>query len=268
MLGLEVAHQLQNHWPPPKAADALDAKAPPKPKKSNPKEVTAAVDRARAELPPHVARGIAVHISTKLVKKNLDTVDDRLSASIRQSLPGVDIRQAMTAHGPILDAMDDALEANVDLITSIPEEYFDDIEDTISETWNEGRPWPSMVEDVQERGDVCQSRAELIARDQTARMNGAFNRVRQQSIGISRYEWQTAGDDRVSEAHAELEGTTHDWDDPPTDDDGNTGHPGENRPNCRCVASPLLDLDEPDEGEEPDDEETDEDEDEVESEDG
>ena len=266
-LGTEVAHELQNHWPPPPAADASsfststeaakreagDAKAPPKPKKSNPHEVTAAVDRARAKFPPHVARGVAVHISTKLVKKNLDTVDDKLSASIKQSLPGVDIRNMLMQHGPILDAMGDALEANVDLITSMPVEYFDGIEDVISEAWDEGRSWTSMVGDIQERGDVTQSRAELIARDQTLRLNSQFNQVRQQSIGVSRYEWQTAGDDRVSEAHAELEGTIHDWDDPPTDADGNTGHPGDNRPNCRCVASPLLDLDEP-EGDEPDDE--------------
>ena len=142
-LGTDVAHDLRNHWPPPKDAhDALDAKAPPKPKKSNPHEVTAAVDRARARFPPQVARGVAVHISTKLVKKNLDTVDDKLSASIKASLPGVDIRNMLMQHGPILDAMGDALEENVDLITSISaEQYFQTAhrEDVISEAWEEGR---------------------------------------------------------------------------------------------------------------------------------
>jgi SPP1 gp7 family putative phage head morphogenesis protein len=263
-LGTEVAHELQNHWPPPKATDALDAKAPPKPKKSNPKEVTAAVDRARAKFPPHVARGIAVHISTRLVKKNLDTVDDRLAASINQSLPGVDIRQAMKSHGPILDAMNDALQANVGLITSIPEEYFYDIENTISEAWDAGRPWSSTVEDIQERGDVCQSRAELIARDQNSKLNADFNRVRQQSLGIEKYEWQDSGigPPRERESHEAMRGTIHEWDAPP-EVDGENVHPGE-AINCMCVAAPVLDLDDPtdedevepeDEGVEPEDEE-------------
>lgn len=259
-LGTEVAHELQNHWPPPRDAhDALDAKAPPKPKKSNPHEVTAAVNRARAKFPPHIARGVGLHIATRLVKKNLDTVDDKLAASIKRSLPGVDIRNNLVAHGPILDAMQDALEANVDLITSIREDYFDDIENTIAEAWDEGRSWSSMVDDIAERGDVCQGRAELIARDQTSKMNADFNRVRQQSIGIEKYEWEDSGigPPRERESHEAMRGSIQSWDDPPLVD-GENVHPGE-AINCMCVAAPYLDLDDPEaEGEEPDDEEEDE----------
>jgi SPP1 gp7 family putative phage head morphogenesis protein len=260
-LGVDVAHELRNHWPPPKPAhDALDAKAPPKPKRSNPHEVTAAVNRARAKLPEHVARGIGVHVATKLVKKNLDTVDDKLSASIKRSLPGVDIRQGLVMHGPILGAMNEALEANVALITSIPPTYFDDLEDTISEAWDAGRSWTTMVEDVMHVGKVVQSRAELIARDQTGKMNADFNRVRQQSIGIERYEWMDSGigPPRERESHEAMRGEICRWDDPPLVDDENV-HPGE-AINCMCVAAPYLDLDEPDEdtGEEPDAEEEDE----------
>jgi SPP1 gp7 family putative phage head morphogenesis protein len=75
------------------------------------------------------------------------------------------------------------------------------------------------------------------------KLTSRFNQARQESLGVTRYEWQTVGDDRVRPAHEDLEGTEHDWDDPPTDEDGNTGHPGDCGINCRCAANPILDLD-------------------------
>lgn len=81
------------------------------------------------------------------------------------------------------------------------------------------------------------SRAKLIARDQTSKMNGAFNQARQTSLGIDRYVWQTSGDERVREEHQANDGQVFSWNDPPA-----TGHPGEDI-NCRCVAVPYFDLD-------------------------
>lgn len=45
-----------------------------------------------------------------------------------------------------------------------------------------------------------------------------------------KYIWRTAGDDKVRDAHAALDGTVRNWDDSPT--------PGE-KYNCRCWAEPL-----------------------------
>ena len=73
--------------------------------------------------------------------------------------------------------------------------------------------------EVERIGDVTESRAKLIARDQTSKMNGAFNEARQTSLGIDRYVWQTSGDERVREEHQANDGQVFSWNDPPA-----TGH--------------------------------------------
>lgn len=157
------------------------------------------------------------------------------------------LRQAfLISNTAIAEDMADALHQNIDLITSIADDYFDEIENVISDNWENVGRWDEAVEAIEHVGEVTQSRAELIARDQVGKMNGEFNRSRQRSLGVKEYEWQTAGDDRVREAHAELDGQVFDWDDPVTDSDGNTGYPGTIAINCRCAASPVVDLDEDD----------------------
>lgn len=47
------------------------------------------------------------------------------------------------------------------------------------------------------------------------------------------YIWRTVGDSKVRSAHAERNGKTYSWDDPPEG-----GHPGE-APNCRCRAEDV-----------------------------
>lgn len=223
--GKAIVEALRPHWPA-----THDAEPP-----SLPNEI------AKQKAKFKNIRGVGATIAIGAVSRNLDAVDTRLSSSINASV-GVDIRHALTNEGPIAKAMQDATAANIDLISSIPEEYFDKLSDRITESWNAGERWESMVDDIAELGDVTESRAELISRDQTSKMNSKFNEVRQTSLGIEKYEWQTAGDDRVRESHAELDGQVFSWDDPPMGDDG-PANPGEDI-NCRCVASPVFDLDE------------------------
>lgn len=183
---------------------------------------------------------VGTHSRDGLIKRNLDAVDERLAATVKRSV-GIEIRQALTAHGPVAEEMDRATEANVALITSIPEQYFDSVQDAVSDAWTGGDGIDDLADAIEHIGDVTESRAALIARDQTSKMNSAFNRVRQTSIGIERYEWQTAEDEYVRDSHDALDGRAFSWDDPPTVD-GEVANPGEPI-NCRCVASPLLDLD-------------------------
>ena len=75
-------------------------------------------------------------------------------------------------------------------------------------------------------------RAELIARDQVGKLNGQMSMNRQKSIGVKKYIWRTALDERVRSAHSAREGKTYSWKNPPAD-----GHPG--MPiQCRCYPEP------------------------------
>lgn len=178
----------------------------------------------------------AQRLSALAVQRNADAVDERLKASIKASVR-VDISPALTNSGPILDAMKAATKANIDLITSIPEQYFEKLGAAVSARMEQGLRFEDLAKEIERVADVTESRAKLIARDQTSKMNGAFNQARQTSLGIDKYVWQTSGDERVRIEHAVNNGEIFSWDKPPS-----TGHPGEDV-QCRCVAVPYFDLD-------------------------
>lgn len=182
--------------------------------------------------------GVAQRLAKSAVQRNLKAVDDGLRAAIKQNV-GVDISGIFANDVEIRTAMQAALKANVELITSIPDQYFEKLEKAVSDNWIDGMSYEDVAAAVQHVTDITESRAKLIGRDQTSKMNGAFNGIRQQSVGIEKYIWRTSEDERVRDSHAELDGQTFRWDDPPAE----TGNPGEDVL-CRCVAEAVFDLDE------------------------
>lgn len=103
---------------------------------------------------------------------------------------------------------------------------------------SENRTPQELEERLEERFVVAQSKLESAAHDDILTLNGQITRERQTAAGIEKFVWTTAADGRVRESHAELDGQTFDWDDPP-EIDGEPMIPGEDD-NCRCVAFPVL----------------------------
>jgi len=175
---------------------------------------------------------------------------ERLEASIARSL-GIDMTHVFDD-----DAVRDAatLMSNQAraLITSIPEEYLAKVQQAVTHNYLQV-PLPegkSLTEYIQDLAGVTETRARLIARDQTSKINVAVNQARQTSIGIVKYTWRTAKDYRVVGTpggmypegnavhgnHYKREGQTFRWDNPPAD-----GHPGY-AINCRCYPEPIIDV--------------------------
>ncbi len=132
------------------------------------------------------------------------------------------------------DTIAKAREANIALIDKAHREYAAQVSDILNDPANFGLRVEDLKDKLVERGDVSESRAELIARDQTLKLNGAITSERQQAAGVDSYVWSTSLDDRVRDEHAALEGQTFAWSDPPE-----PGHPGEDI-QCRCVAIPVV----------------------------
>lgn len=179
----------------------------------------------------------AQRLAQLAVRRNQETVDAKLTAAIKDAV-GVDVGAVLGGDGRIRQAMAAATRANVELITSIPYEYLDKLEKNITKNFVEGGRYEKLTDIVSHVADVTETRAKLIARDQTSKMNSSFNQVRQTELGIEKYEWQTSHDERVRETHAENDGKVFAWADPPDE----TGNPGEDI-NCRCNAIPYFDLD-------------------------
>jgi uncharacterized protein with gpF-like domain len=188
-------------------------------------------------------------------QRTLASTDARLAKAIRDSL-GVDIAPYLTRDGRIGKVIGQKLLDNVNLIETIPATYFQGIADRVAENWQTGGRWENLVEALARNDDVAMTRAKVIARDQTSKMNAAFNQVRQTDVGIEEYEWQTSNDERVrgdpagkypdaESDHFSLNGTRHRWGKPGPcagTIDGAPCHPGEDV-ECRCNAVPYINLD-------------------------
>lgn len=182
----------------------------------------------------------AERLAEMAADKVLSSVDQRLTRSVKESI-GVDVRPYFSNSGPIKQKMDVAIAANIALIKSIPEQHLSKVKEAVVAGFENGLRWEEMTPVINHVYEITENRAKLIARDQTSKMNSSFNEVRQQTLGIDSYIWETAGDERVRDTHAVNDGKRFRWDNPPAE----TGHPGEDI-NCRCVALPYFDLPEVD----------------------
>jgi SPP1 gp7 family putative phage head morphogenesis protein len=126
-------------------------------------------------------------------------------------------------------------QVNLGLIQSVPQNVVDQLRTQMTQAVSQGTSLRSLKTIVRERLGVADSRAELIARDQIAKLNADLTQRRQTAIGVTSYVWRTMGDERVRESHRSHNGKAYRWDKPPA----GTGHPGHDV-RCRCYADPVL----------------------------
>lgn len=158
---------------------------------------------------------------------------------------------------PMVDKtmLEEAIQANINLITSIKTDFISELGDSVRKQLFEGERSTGLIQLIHERGKVTMNRAKFIARDQTAKLNAAIIKDRNEKLGIKTYIWVGANDNRERENHRAMNGKLCRFDDPTvySDDDGDTWkkrkaiggvelHPGEDY-QCRCGAAPRLDWD-------------------------
>ncbi len=129
-----------------------------------------------------------------------------------------------------------AREANIRLVEDALRAYAASVREVLSDPTSFGLGVEALKERLLAKGDISEARAELIARDQTLKLNGQVNAARQRAAGVEEYTWSTVGDERVRPSHRALDGKRFRWDSPPEP----MGHPGEDF-QCRCVPIAVLD---------------------------
>jgi SPP1 gp7 family putative phage head morphogenesis protein len=170
---------------------------------------------------------------------------DRHVARVLKGLIPIDIRQAVPG---LQFQIDQWRDLNVALIESgiladkTPRprlrSLLADVSETVEQAHRQGVRVEVLAQDLVERFGVSNSRAELIARDQTLKLNGQINRSRQQAAGVQEYTWRATKDLRTRKGHRRLNGTVHNWNAPP--DTGNGHHHPGDEVNCRCQAIPVI----------------------------
>lgn len=191
----------------------------------------------------------ASRISNRFVRRVERAQYNRMAEEYKVRF-GIDI-------APMVDKtmLEEAIQANINLITSIKTDFISELGDAVRKQLFEGERSTGLIQLIHERGKVTMNRAKFIARDQTAKLNAAIIKDRNEKLGIKTYIWVGANDNRERESHRAMNGKLCRFDDPTvySDDDGDTWkkrksiggvelHPGEDY-QCRCGAAPRLDWD-------------------------
>ena len=149
---------------------------------------------------------------------------------------GVDLA-AVVRDEDLSDMLRVASLRNAALIRSLGDDAVGRVQRAVLDGLVAGHGATRLAKELQRDFGVLRSRAELIASDQTAKLNADLNRFRQTQAGVTTYEWVSSRDERVRDRHRKLDGTRYRWGQRTGAEDGLP--PG--KPiRCRCIARGIL----------------------------
>lgn len=134
---------------------------------------------------------------------------------------------------------------NASLIKSVPTQYMARVEQIVRTGVMAGTTSREIAKQIKEASGVSDRRAKIIARNEIGNANAELTKYRQMDLGVKKYRWITAHDERVRgnpagrfpgavPSHYARDGKLFRWDKPPEG-----GHPGM-AILCRCFASPVF----------------------------
>lgn len=207
--------------------------------KPNAERADANTNRERTDASTPLTHDFLAYIDTLVAKLGIETGPefDKLLGQLLESnarglsLYGIDVRRL-----PGLGGVVSHYRAwNVQLMVDAGRDYARDVASVLDDPDSWGLRVEELARKIEARAGVAESHAELIARDQTLRLNGQINSTRQQAAGISDYIWSGVLDERERDTHVAHEGQRFAWAVPPAD----TGNPGDDIL-CRCVGMPVV----------------------------
>ena len=200
----------------------------------------------RDALPPgkrvnHVIEAIKRQIAKENTQERLERIPKQIGKLVSEHNARILATQGIEARLAGTQKQINAFTSeNVALIRSVPADYLFDVERLTHTAMAQGLRHEELAKSLANAAGVTESRAKLIARDQVLKFNGSLNKTRQQAAGVTHYIWRSAEDERTRDAHADFDGNTYAWDDPPGDGSPGEGtHPG-TAINCRCWSDPVI----------------------------
>jgi SPP1 gp7 family putative phage head morphogenesis protein len=188
---------------------------------------------------------MALSVANRFIRTAERINRDRFNKSMKSF--GLDIYGDSPA---VQDYLDLAIQDNVNLITSIPQQYLERVKSVVMTNVRAGNRASNIVPQLQDAFGVTKSRAKLIARDQSAKLNGDLTMRRQTASGFEYFQWLSSKDERVRETHRHLQNQKTEygigiyrWDEPPRRGGSGSGAnqriiPGSDY-QCRCTARPI-----------------------------
>lgn len=196
-----------------------------------------------------------VGIRAEKIGENVNKWHDRQWGRLIQKAVGV---RLFSREPWLVDQMKTFTNTNAALITKLANNTKDDINRIIQHGFTLGKRHETIAKEILSDTKLtkgvfnkAKTRAELIGRDQVAKLNGNINRLRQSSLGISKYTWRTSLDERVRASHEIMNNRVCRWDNATIYQPGGSGrwikrpknavwlHPGEDY-QCRCYGEPIF----------------------------
>lgn len=181
---------------------------------------------AAAALPDAAIESVSRTMGDRTATFQKQQLDRQLNAALGVDVPFLDRSSRPRVEGFV--------HQNVQLIQSVPTRLLDEVEYQVLNAVGKDERAETLADSLEDRFEVSESRAELIARDQVGKLFGQLNQDRQEGLGLTAYVWRTAMDESVRPEHADREGQSFEWGDPP--EDGNPGEPI----GCRCYGEPDV----------------------------
>jgi uncharacterized protein with gpF-like domain len=238
------------------APDDPDEKAAKKAKAEAEARKKAAVLAAAEKTKALAARfdSLFKHKANNLAQTMMGAVNKESAVNLAGSLK--DLSGQMTFKmdfmtGDLGNAIKSSLAENVELITSIPEQYMARIKKTLKESAAKGGDMTGLYDKLEKDGDITHRRAKNIALDQTRKAYSTINGERMKAVGVTKFEWSHSGGGfRAREHHINpvsmggLNGGIFSMTKPPIidPDTGQRGLPAQ-LPNCKCTMIPVIDND-------------------------
>lgn len=144
------------------------------------------------------------------------------------------------------------IQNNYNLTKALSEEYIKRLSDTIALGQVEELSEKEIADEIKKLNKRTTGyRSQLIAADQTGRLNGILSKFRQKEAGLDLYTWNALADKKTRPLHRQMGGSINKWSDSSVYAFGTpenvSSRPSEmqgaipgSQINCRCTASPYL----------------------------
>lgn len=191
--------------------------------------------------------------SKKMAESMLDGVDKtsktNLHNSLKQLSGGLSLKTGIVPKG-FDDIANATIAENVNLIKSIPQEYFKQVTGSVMRSITEGRGIRDLIPEIEKYDGQTYRRAKNIALDQTRKAYNTINKQRLTALGVKQFEWlHSGGGQTPRESHLKIDGHIFSFENleaeqaalgVPKNDRGLPSIPTF----CRCTIRPVIDLSE------------------------
>lgn len=179
------------------------------------------------------AKDLAIYFTTAVEKRT----DAALKTALKKGGISVEFKPTLA----MKNAVQSNIQQNVELIQSIPEQYYTQVEGIVMRSIARGRDIGGLGVELQKRYDITIRRASLIARTQNNLASMAMQRARYEELGIKEAIWchsHGGKEPRPNHVKAGKEKLRYDTQQG-AKIDGEYILPGQ-LINCRCFCKPVI----------------------------